>query len=244
MATRRVPKTAEPVQPRVYGYARVSTQEQAQSGISLDEQQRRIAAKCLGEGWVLTEMFVERGISGSTSFGKRPEGGRLLRLVRPGDHVIASKLDRAFRSALDALQVIEDFRRRGIHLWCLDLGDDCSGNGISGMVVTIMSAVAQFERERISERARDTKLNLCRNGRHQGGSRPFGWQPGEVNGTGKARDLVEIPAEQRAIATMNRMRARGASLMAIRDAIRAKGFEISHEAVRGILARGAEGEAA
>ena len=111
------------------------------------------------------------------------------------------------------------------------------------MVVTIMSAVAQFERERISERARDTKLNLCRNGRHQGGSRRCS-QPGEVNGTGKARDLVEIPAEQRAIATMNRMRARGASLMAIRDAIRAKGFEISHEAVRGILARGAEGEAA
>ena len=100
---------------------------------------------------------VERGVSGSMSFGKRPEGSRLLRSLRPGDHVIASKLDRCFRSALDALQVIQDFRRRGIHLWCLDLGDDCSGNGISGMIVTIMSAVAEFERERISERIKDAK---------------------------------------------------------------------------------------
>ena len=47
--------------------------------------------------------------------------------------------------------------------------------------------------------------------------------------------MVEDPAEQKAIATMRKMRAKGASLMAIRDAVRAKGFAISHETVRMVL---------
>jgi len=89
----------------------------------------------------------------------------------------------------------------------------------------------------ISERTRDVKANLRRNGKHQGGTRPFGWQLGAANGTGKARELIADPAEQKAIVTMRRMRAQGKSLMAIRDAVRRKGFQISHETVRGILAR-------
>ena len=152
----------------------------------------------------------------------------MLRLLRPGDHVIASKLDRCFRSALDALTVIEDFRRRGIHLWCLDLGDDCSGNGISGMIVTIMSAVAQFERERISERVKDSKAQLRHEGRHGGGSRPFGYGLGEANGKGRARELIPDPVEQAAIAEMLEMRRQGRMLIEVRDEMRRRGHQISH----------------
>jgi putative DNA-invertase from lambdoid prophage Rac len=55
------------------------------------------------QGWQLAELFVEGGVSGSAPFAKRPQSGRLLRLVLPGDIVVSPKLDRCVRSALDAL---------------------------------------------------------------------------------------------------------------------------------------------
>ena len=167
MATRQVRPPSESVQLRAYGYARVSTDQQRDSGISLDEQQRKIEARCAENGWHLEHVYVDAGVSGSTPLARRPEGARLLRAVQAGDVVIAAKMDRMFRSALDALQTIADFRRRKIGLWLLDLGNDCSGNGISELIMTVLAAVAQFERGLISERIKDAKRNLRRSGRHQ-----------------------------------------------------------------------------
>jgi DNA invertase Pin-like site-specific DNA recombinase len=232
-AGKRVPPSEVTAKPAVYGYARVSTLDQAENGVSLDEQRRRIEGRCLEEGWQLTETFVERGISGSMPLSKRPQGGRLLRLLKPGDTVVAAKLDRVFRSARDALTVIEDLRARRISLWMLDVGD-CSGNGISQLVITIMSALADFERHRIGERIREGKAQMRHAGRHQGGMRPFGWA---IDRSTVDHWLVPIPEEQAAIADMVTMRAEGLSLMAIRDAMRARGFEVSHETVRKCLQR-------
>ena len=88
----------------------------------------------------------------------------MLGVVRLSDVVVAAKMDRMFRSAADALHVIEDFKKRRISLWLLDLGNDCSGNGISELIVTILAAVAQFERGLISERIKDAKRALRRDG--------------------------------------------------------------------------------
>jgi DNA invertase Pin-like site-specific DNA recombinase len=117
-----------------------------------------------------------------------------------------------------------------------------SGNGISDLIMTVLAAIAQFERTLISERIKDTKRNLRRAGRHQGGRRPFGWRYGEAKGTGKARDLVPDAAEQAAIADIVAMREGGRTLMGIRDTMRERGFRISHHAIANILAR-QEGEA-
>ena len=97
--------------------------------------------------------------------------------------------------------------------------------------------MAQFERRLISERIRDTKRNLRRAGRHQGGRRPFGRQFGEANGHGRARELVPDEAEQAAIADIVAMREGGRTLMDIRDTLRGQGFAISHQSVANILAR-------
>ena len=241
MATRQVRPSSETVQPRAYGYCRVSTDQQRDSGISLDEQQRKIEARCIENGWSLEHVYVDAGISGSTPLSRRPEGARLLRAVQAGDVVIAAKMDRMFRSALDALQTIADFKRRKIGLWLLDLGNDCSGNGISELIMTVLAAVAQFERGLISERIKDAKRNLRRQGKHQGGGRPFGWRFGDANGHGRARELIPDPDEQAALAEIIAMRWEGKSLMAIRDAMRAKGFLISHQLVANTIARHAAG---
>ena len=108
-----------------------------------------------------------------------------------------------------------------------NLGNGCSGNGISELSVTVLAATAQFARSLISEPVKDTKRNLRRAGKHQGGSRPFGYHLGAANGTGRARELVEDPDEQKARVAMRKMRATG--------------FAISHETVHGILVRPEEG---
>jgi DNA invertase Pin-like site-specific DNA recombinase len=209
---------------------------QADSGISLDEQSVKIRSRCSENGWQLTEIFVDAGVSGSVALGKRAQGGRLLATLQPGDKVVVAKLDRAFRSALDALQVIQAFKKRGIALWALDLGD-CSGSGVSKLIVTVLAAVAQFERSLISERIKDSKRNLRRSGKHQGGSRPFGWQFGAANGHGRARELIPDPVEQAAIAEIRAMRVDGRSLMQIRDTMRARGHWISHNLVASVCQR-------
>ena len=95
----------------------------------------------------------------------------------------------------------------------------------------------------ISERIKDAKRNLRRAGKHQGGGRPFGWRFGKANGTGRARELIPDPEEQAALAEIIAMRAQGRSLMAIRDAMRGRGFQISHQLVANTIARHAAGTA-
>ena len=220
-----------------YGYCRVSTARQASEGESLDVQRRQIEGYAHMHGLTLRGVTVEEGVSGSIPVHERPKGGPLFAKLKKGDVVIAPKLDRLFRSALDALQTIAEFKRRKIGLWLLHLGNDCSGNGISELIMTVLAAVAQFERGLISERIKDAKRNLRRAGRHQGGGRPFGWRFGEANGHGRARGLIPDPEEQAAIADIIAMRSDGKSLMAIRDAMRARGFPISHQLVAHTLQR-------
>jgi DNA invertase Pin-like site-specific DNA recombinase len=202
--------------------------------VSLEEQIRRIEGRALEQWWQIAEVFIERGISGSVPLGDRPEGARLVAALQPSDVVIAAKLDRMFRSAWDALNVIRDFQRRRISLWLLDLGGDVSGDGIAKLVLTILAAIAEFERERIGERIRDAKRHQKRTGQYLGGDRPFGWQIGE-DGT-----LIEDEAEQRALAEMRVLRSAGSSYRRIVEHIKkTQGIQISHQGVKRALARSA-----
>ena len=106
------------------------------------------------KGWAVPERGVERAVSGSTPLADRPEGKRLLSTIGRGDVVVSPKLDRAFRSAADALAVLEELKDQGVGLHQIDLGGDVCGNGISKMVFTILAAVAEGERDRIRERIR------------------------------------------------------------------------------------------
>src|SRR5271157_3941133 len=214
----------------VYGYARVSTERQADEGVSLEEQIRRIEGRALEQGWQVAETFIERGISGSVPLGDRPEGARLVAALQSGDIVISAKLDRMFRSALDALTVIRDFQRRRISLWLLDLGGDVSGDGIAKLVLTILAAIAEFERERIGERIRDAKRHQRRTGQYLGGDRPFGWRISEDGG------LIEDEAEQSALAEIRVLRAAGSSYRSIAAHMKkTRGILISHQGVKRAL---------
>ena len=100
----------------VYGYTRVSTERQADEGESLDVQQRQIGGYAMMKGLEIGRVFVDRGVSGSTRLTERPQGAALLAALEPGDVVVTAKLDRMFRSALDALDVLAQLKERGISL--------------------------------------------------------------------------------------------------------------------------------
>jgi len=215
----------------VYGYTRVSTDRQADQGESLGAQQRVIEGYAMMLGLQIDEMFVERGVSGSKPLGERPEGGRLLAVLNAGDVVITPKLDRMFRSALDALDVLGQIQKRGVVLHMVDLGGDVTGNGISKLVFTILSAVAEAERDRIRERIRDVKADQRQRQRYLGGKVPFGWK---VVGDG---ELVEVPEQQAALKRARKLRAKGLSLRAIAADLGKKGMRISHEGVKRIISK-------
>ena len=196
----------------VYGYVRVSTSRQAEDGESLDVQQRTVAGYAMMHGLTVNQSFVEGGVSGSVPLGDRPQGKALLAALRAGDVVITAKLDRMFRSALDALGVLADLKERGVSLHMIDLGGDVTGNGISKLVFTILSAVAEAERDRIRERISVVKADQKARGAYLGGFVPFGFKV--VNG-----QLEPVAEQQAVIARIVAMRGEGASLRAIRAAL-------------------------
>ncbi len=213
----------------VYGYCRVSTLKQASEGESLDVQRRQIEGYAHMHGFALDGVVVEEGVSGSIPVAERPAAGPLFAKLTAGDIVIAPKLDRLFRSALDALKVVEDLKARGVKLHLLDLGGDIAGNGLSKLFLTISAAFAEAERDRIRERVAQVKADQKARGRYLGGKIPFGFR------AGAGGELVEDPSEQAAIREMEALRASGAPLRAIADTMRGKGFKISHEGVAGVL---------
>ena len=197
---------------RTFGYSRVSTVEQADEGSSLDSQQTQIIGYAMMKGWTVNEQFVERGVSGSTPFADRPEGKRLLTLAGKGDVIITPKLDRAFRSAYDALGVLEELKDRGVGLHMLDLGGDVVNNGMSKMMFTVLAAFAEGERDRIRERIRDAKRHLASQRIFSGGRRPFG---SDIVMDGETPRLVPNPAEMAVIERMRAMRKNGETFRAI-----------------------------
>jgi putative DNA-invertase from lambdoid prophage Rac len=216
---------------RVYGYCRVSTVAQADEGESLDVQQRQLAGYAQMNGLVLEKVFVERGVSGSKPLDERPEGSTLIAALKPGDTVITPKLDRMFRSALDALHVLSAMKKGGISLHMIDLGGDVTGNGVSKLVFTILSAVAEAERDRTRERITEVKADQRQRGRFLGGKVPFGWRIGE------AGELLPVPEQQQAIRKMVNLRGQGLSFRLIGEQIAAEtGHKLTHVGVRGILA--------
>jgi putative DNA-invertase from lambdoid prophage Rac len=152
--------------------------------------------------------------------------------LQKDDIVIAPKLDRLFRSALDALTVVEDMRKRGVGLHLLDLGGDISGNGMSKLFLTIAAAFAEAERDRIRERVSQVKADQKARGRYLGGLLPFGFRRGD------AGELVPVDADQEAIREMMALRGQGKAFRTIADVMRAKGVKVSHEGVRAALRSG------
>lgn len=171
--------------PRIaYGYARVSTVDQI-DGESLAVQQEKIRALATLHGFALAGIFVDGGVSASKPLRERPEGRKLWKALHPGEAVIATRLDRAFRNQTDALATLDDCKRNNISLVLGDLGGDCTQGSVAALIFSIMSATSTFERHRIAERIVDAKQAQKARGEYLGGSAPFGYRIVECDGVRK-----------------------------------------------------------
>jgi len=100
----------------VFGYMRVSTTRQAEEELSIEVQRQQIEAYAKLNTLTVHTGLSDLGISGSVELSQREGGARILNEATSGDVVIFSKLDRMFRSASNALNVLEELKKRGISL--------------------------------------------------------------------------------------------------------------------------------
>lgn len=189
------------------GYVRVSSTDQVR-GTSLAEQERVIRAIAVARGLGEFDVAVYRddAVSGSVPLGQRPAGRRLIDTAQSGDIIVVKTLDRGFRDARDALDTFEHCRRAGIDLIVYDLGhESVTKDGVSKMLFTILSAVAEMERGRIHDRVQGGKRAKAQKGGHVGGLPRYGFR---VVGTGKDARLEPDPTEQEIVAKVKDVRVR------------------------------------
>jgi putative DNA-invertase from lambdoid prophage Rac len=115
----------------------------------------------------------------------------------------------------------------------LDMDGDVT-NGKGKLVFTILSAVAEAERDRIRERVAETKADQRKRGRFLGGKRQFGYA---IQREERGARMVENPEEQAAFADMRKLSAKGLSLRKIAEKMRARGFVLTYQTVKGVLDR-------
>lgn len=137
---------------KVYGYCRVSTQDQENS---LEVQKIRIKEYCEFKHLHLIDIFVDENISGFTPLEKRPEGSKLIELLtKETKAVVAIKPDRLFRNTIDALTTVDKWDNMGIELHMIDIGGAtlATKTAMGKMLFTVLIAFSQFERDLTGER--------------------------------------------------------------------------------------------
>ena len=150
---RRSKTTADPA--AVVGYVRVSTDEQAESGLGLDAQRTAIAAECQRRGWTLVAIREDAGVSGKSMRGRQGLDAALEDVeTGAASTIVVAKLDRLSRSLADFASLMSEAQRAGWNLVALDLGIDLT-TAAGEFMANVMASAAQWERRIIGQRTRD-----------------------------------------------------------------------------------------
>ncbi|MCL2031462.1 MAG: recombinase family protein [Oscillospiraceae bacterium] len=170
------PATAKPAAGKAALYIRVSTDAQREEGYSIDAQKQMLEAHCVSRGIREYEFYIDGGFTGSNI--DRPELQRLLNDARTGaiGCVVVYRLDRLSRSQKDTLYIIEDvLNPHKVDFTSINEHMD-TATPMGRLMLGILSAFAQLERENIRERTRMGMTERVRNGLWMGGGRtPFGY---------------------------------------------------------------------
>lgn len=176
---------------RVAIYARVSTQEQAENGNSLEFQIEKLKAYCQLHEYKIVGEYVDAGVSGAKS--ERPALNKLKKDIDKIDIVLIYKLDRLSRSIKDTMFLIEDlFKPNNVNL--ISLSENFDTSQAMGMAtIGMLSTFAQLERETIKERMMAGKIQAVKNGKNINKT-PFGYikKDGQLIKDEQTKDCVDF----------------------------------------------------
>ncbi len=155
-------------------YTRVSTETQAEEGFSLDAQIERLTSYCDSQGWEVYDIYTDEGMSAKST--DRPELKRMMSDIQKKrvDVVLVYKLDRLTRNVMDLHKLIQELERHGIGFKsATEVFDTTSAMG--RLFITIVAALAQWERENLAERTKMGQIEMTRQGKWSGGTPAFGY---------------------------------------------------------------------
>ena len=200
---------------KAIGYIRVSTQGQADEGVSLEAQRAKIEAWCNLNDAELVAIFEDAGVSGASMNG-RDGLHAALKATSKGMALVCYSISRIARSTRDMLEIAERLNTRGSDLVSVTEKIDTT-TAAGRMVFKMLAVLADFERDQIGER---TKMALAhkRNIGEVYAATPFGFDA--IDGR-----LVEVKKEAMVIADILRMREAGSSLAEIAESLNARGVE-------------------
>jgi site-specific DNA recombinase len=200
------------------GYVRVSTDDQAKEGVSLDNQKSKINAYCELKDLQLREVIEDAGISAKNL---RREGvQKVLRLARRKeiDAVVVYKLDRIFRSTIDALETTKAFEKWGVSFHSIEETLN-TRSAMGKFFFTLTAALAEMEIRLIGERTKAALAYKRSNNEKTGGDIPYGY---DLTAQGL---LTKNDDEQRVIRIIRKLHGQGFSLRRICSELEREGHK-------------------
>ncbi len=226
-------------------YVRVSTAGQADEGVSLEVQAARIADTCRARGWRLdpADRFADEGVSGKRADNRPGLQNALVRAVEQKAVLCFYSLSRLGRSVRDLNDIADRLREGGAGLASVTEPIDTT-TPIGSLFFQILAALAQFEREQISERTRAALAYKIERG-ERAGQIPYGSR--------LAKDGVRLeaePAEANLVELIGELAAEGKSLREIANELNYRGYPTkrggrhwARSTVRRLIGRAGESEA-
>ena len=196
-------------------YARVSTEDQAKEGFSLDAQIKRMEAYCRVRGWEVAGIYRDEGHSGRTV--DRPEYSRMMAESDSWDLLLVLKMDRIHRNSVNFTLMMDDLRSKGKEFNSMQDKFDTT-TAMGRFVMDIMQRIAQLESEQIGERVKLGMTYKAKSGKgHLGSAHPYGY-------AFEGGEMIVVPEEAEAVRMMFEMRIRGSTLKDIADFLSSSGI--------------------
>ena len=193
-----------------YFYGRNSDVESFDKGSSITTQLEKCKSYAVLKDLTINVEVTEQ-VSGAVLFNSRVKGYELMQKLKKGDHIICLEISRFSRNTLDLLQLVKKFKRMSVKLHFTDIGEVTGSDAVGSVTLTLLSSFAQFYRDQISEKSKNTKTRMRKENRYCGGKIPFGF---EVNESGY---LIPLEKELKVIKRMRLMRSEGKTFQYISD---------------------------
>ncbi|MCL9637757.1 recombinase family protein [Bacillus zanthoxyli] len=156
-------------------YVRVSTDEQAKHGYSIAAQLEKLEAYCISQGWELTEKYVDEGYSAKDLH--RPYFEKMMDKIKQDavDILLVYRLDRLTRSVMDLYKILKVLDDNNCMFKSATEVYDTT-NAMGRLFITLVAAIAQWERENLGERVRLGMEKKTKLGKWKGGTPPYGYK--------------------------------------------------------------------